>query len=133
MFGHSLGGAIAVHLASEVDDAAGLMVEGSFTRIADVFRSFKWGWLPVTPFITQRFDAAERIGRARAPVLVVHGSEDRLIPPELGRALFEHAPEPKRFVLVEGGTHHNTNGLAQDHYRAAMGELFRLNQPLAGR
>ena len=126
VFGHSLGGAIAVHLASEVDDAAGLMVEGSFTSIADVVRSFKWGWLPVGPLITQRFEAGERIRRARAPVLVVHGSEDRLIPPDLGRALFERAPEPKRFVLVEGGTHHNTNGLAQEQYRAALGELFGL-------
>jgi alpha-beta hydrolase superfamily lysophospholipase len=126
VFGHSLGGAIAVHLASEVDDAAGLMVEGSFTSIADVVRSFKWGWLPVGPLITQRFEAGERIRRARAPVLVVHGSEDRLIPPDLGRALFERAPEPKRFVLVEGGTHHNTHGLAQDQYRAALGELFGL-------
>ena len=126
VFGHSLGGAIAVHLASQAQDLAGLMVEGSFTNIPDVFRSFKWGWLPVGPLITQRFDAAEHIRRARAPVLVVHGSEDRLIQPELGRALYERAPEPKRFVLVDGGTHHNTNGLAQDQYRAAMSELFGL-------
>lgn len=124
VFGHSLGGAIAVHLASQADDVAGLMVEGSFTSIPDVFRSFKWGWLPVTPLITQRFDAAARIGQLRAPVLVVHGSEDRLIPPELGRTLYERAPEPKRWVLVDGGTHHNTNGLAQDQYRAALRDLF---------
>lgn len=126
VFGHSLGGAIAVHLATSVDDAAGLMVEGSFTSIRDVFATFKWGWLPVGPLITQRFDAAERIAQAKVPVLVVHGSADRLIAPELGRALYERAPQPKRFVLVEGGTHHNTNGLAQEHYRAAMAELFGL-------
>lgn len=126
VFGHSLGGAIAVHLATSVDDAAGLMVEGTFTSIRDVFSTFKWGWLPVGPLITQRFDAAERIRQARVPVLVVHGSNDRLIAPELGRALYEQAPHPKRFVLVEGGTHHNTHGLAQDHYRQAMADLFGL-------
>ncbi|MCA0241545.1 MAG: alpha/beta hydrolase [Proteobacteria bacterium] len=126
VFGHSLGGAIAVQLASQVDDLAGLMVEGGFTSIADVVRSFKWGWLPVAPLITQRFEAAQTIRRARAPVLVVHGSDDRLIPPELGRALFDQAPEPKRFVLVDGGTHHNTNGLAQAQYRAAISDLFGL-------
>ncbi len=126
VFGHSLGGAIAVHLASEIDDAAGLMVEGSFTNIADVVRSFKWGWLPVAPLITQRFDAAERIARTRLPVLVVHGREDRLIPHALGRALYDKAPGPKRFVLVDGGTHHNTNGLAQPDYRNAMADLFGL-------
>ena len=126
VFGHSLGGAIAVQLASQVDDLAGLIVEGSFTSIPDVVRSFKWGWLPVSPLITQRFEAVQAIRRARAPVLVVHGSDDRLIPPELGRALFEQAPAPKRFVLVDGGTHHNTNGLAQAQYRAAISELFGL-------
>ena len=80
VFGHSLGGAIAVHLAHEVDDEAGLIVEGSFPSIPDVVTTFKWGWLPVSPLITQRFDAAARIGRVGAPVLVVHGSEDQADP-----------------------------------------------------
>jgi hypothetical protein len=124
VFGHSLGGAIAVHLAGEVDDAAGLIVEGSFTSIPDVVSTFKWGWLPVGPLVTQRFDAARRIERVRVPVLVVHGAADALIRPELGQALYERAPAPKRFVLVEGGTHHNTNAVGQPLYREAVAELF---------
>jgi len=126
VFGHSLGGAIAVHLAHEVADESGLIVEGSFPSIPDVVTSFKWGWLPVSPLITQRFDAAARIGSVGAPVLVVHGSEDRLIRPELGQALYERASVPKRFVLVEGGSHHNTNSVGQPLYRQAMAELFGL-------
>ena len=59
-------------------------------------------------------------------MLVVHGSEDRLIRPELGQALFERAAEPKRFVLVEGGSHHNTNAVGQPLYRQALAELFGL-------
>ena len=129
VFGHSLGGAIAVSVASHETDVAGLIVEGSFTSIPDVFGTFKWGWLPLGPFITQRFDAADRIGRVKAPVLVVHGSEDQLIPPTLGRALYERAPGPKRFVLVEGGSHHSTNAVGQPQYRQAMAELFGM-QPL---
>jgi alpha-beta hydrolase superfamily lysophospholipase len=128
VFGHSLGGAIAVHLAHEVQDEAGLIVEGSFPSIPDVVTTFKWGWLPVSPLITQRFDAAERIGRVGAPVLVVHGSEDRLIQPELGQALYERASAPKRFVLVEGGSHHNTNSVGQPQYRQALADLFGLPQ-----
>jgi uncharacterized protein len=125
VFGHSLGGAIAVRLAGEVDDASGLIVEGSFPSIADVVRSMKWGWLPVSPLITQRFDAGTRIERVKGPLLVVHGSEDRLIQPTLGRALFERArAASKRFVLVEGGTHHNTNAVGHEAYRAAVSELF---------
>jgi uncharacterized protein len=129
LFGHSLGGAIAVQLAAEVDDEAGLIVEGSFTSIPDVVSTFKWGWLPVGPLITQRFDAAARIGRVGAPVLVVHGSEDRLIDPQLGRALYERAQAPKRFVLVAGGSHHNTNALGQEQYRQALADLFGLGGP----
>jgi alpha-beta hydrolase superfamily lysophospholipase len=126
IFGHSLGGAIAVGLATQVDDERGLILEGSFTSVPAVVRTMRWGWLPLGPLITQRFDAASRIDRVGAPVLVVHGSEDRLIQPELGRALYEHAREPKRFVLVEGGSHHNTNAIGQDAYREALRELFRL-------
>jgi uncharacterized protein len=126
VFGHSLGGAIAVHLASEVPDEHGLIVEGSFTSIPDVVGSYKWGWLPVGPLITQRFDAGRRISRVRSPVLIVHGSEDRTIVPELGRALYEQAAQPKRWLLVEGGSHHNTNSVGQSLYRQAMRELFGL-------
>lgn len=128
VFGHSLGGAIAARVASGRDDVAGLIVEGSFTSIRDVVRHFKWGWLPVGPLITQRFEAGEHIARVRAPVLVVHGSEDSLIPPALGRALYERAPGRKRFELVEGGTHHNTNAVGQAQYRAALADLFGLHR-----
>jgi hypothetical protein len=57
-------------------------------------------------------------------VLVVHGTEDRLIPPELGQRLFDAAPEPKRFELVQGGSHHNTNSVGQAQYRTALPALF---------
>jgi alpha-beta hydrolase superfamily lysophospholipase len=126
IFGHSLGGAIAVQLATEVSDEAGLIVEGSFTSIPDVVSTFRWGWLPVSPFITQRFNAVSRIAEVGSPVLVVHGSLDSLIPPRLGQELYERAREPKRFVLVEGGSHHNTNAVGQPQYREALAELFGL-------
>jgi alpha-beta hydrolase superfamily lysophospholipase len=126
VFGHSLGGAIAVQLASQVDDEAGVLVEGAFTSVPDVVSSFKWGWLPVGPLITQRFDAGSRVGQLGSPLLVVHGSQDRLIQPQLGRALYERAREPKRFVLVEGGSHHNTNAVGQAQYRESVAELFGL-------
>ena len=128
IFGHSLGGAIAVQLATDIhtEALAGLMLEGTFTSLPDVFRTMAWGWLPVGPFITQRFDSVSRIDRLHAPLLVVHGSDDTLILPELGRALYERAPEPKRFVLVKGGAHHNTNAVAQAQYRQAVVELFGL-------
>ena len=126
IYGHSLGSAIAVHLASEVDDEAGVIVEGGFTSVPDVFATMRFGWLPLGPLITQRFDAARRIADIGSPVLVVHGANDRMIQPSLGRALFERAREPKRFILAEQGTHHNAQAMVSDQVREAMHSLFRL-------
>jgi alpha-beta hydrolase superfamily lysophospholipase len=126
IFGHSLGGALAVQLAAAVGDEAGLMVEGSFPSIAEVVRATRWGWLPVAPLITQKLDAGAHIAAVGSPVLVVHGEQDRVIAPELGRRLYERAQQPKRFVLVPGGSHHSTNALAQPQYRMAMDTLFGL-------
>jgi alpha-beta hydrolase superfamily lysophospholipase len=126
IYGHSLGSAIAVHLASEVNDEAGVIVEGGFTSIPDVYSTLRFGWLPLRPLITQRFDAAERIADIGSPVLVVHGALDRMIQPALGRALFERAKEPKRFILAETGTHHNAQSLVRDEVREALASLFGL-------
>ncbi|MFC7459485.1 alpha/beta hydrolase [Hydrogenophaga defluvii] len=126
IFGHSLGGAIAIDLAAQVGDEAGTLVEGTFTSIPDVVSNFKWGWLPVSPLITQRFEAVQRVPAIGSPLLVVHGSNDRLIPPALGQRLFDAATGKKAFVLVEGGSHHNTNSVGQAQYRVAIAELFGL-------
>jgi len=126
IYGHSLGSAIAVHLASEVNDEAGVIVEGAFTSIPDVYSTLRFGWLPLRPLITQRFNAAERIADIGSPLLVVHGALDQMIQPALGRALFERAKEPKRFILAETGTHHNAQAVARDEVRAAMASLFGL-------
>jgi alpha-beta hydrolase superfamily lysophospholipase len=129
IFGHSLGGAIAIELAAQVGDEAGTVVEGTFTSIPDVVSTFKWGWLPISPLFTQRFEAVKRVGNIGAPLLVVHGAQDRLISPELGRRLFDAATGRKAFVLVENGSHHNTNSVGQPQYRVALAELFGLTTP----
>ena len=126
IFGHSLGGAIAIELARSVDDERGTLVEGTFTSIADVVSTFRWGWLPVSPLITQRFESVRKVADIGSPLLVVHGSKDTLIQPELGRKLFEAAQEPKQFILVEGGSHHNTNAVGQGQYRQALASLFKI-------
>jgi alpha-beta hydrolase superfamily lysophospholipase len=126
IYGHSLGGAIAVHLATEVADSAGLIVEGTFTSIPEVFGTMKWGWLPLQPLITERFDSARRVPQVRSPMLVVHGSDDETIHPQLGRALFDRATAPKRFLLVEGGSHHDTHAVGRAQLRDALRELFGL-------
>ena len=130
VFGHSLGGAIAVQLAAELgaQPAAaalkGVIVEGTFTSINDMFGTFKWGWLPISMLITERFDSLATIPKVKAPVLIVHGSRDSLVPSRFGKALYERATAPKRFVLVDGGTHYSTNRAGAEQYRAALHDLF---------
>ena len=124
IFGHSLGGAVAIELASKVDDEAGTIVESTFTSIADVVSTMKWGWLPLRALITQPFDSLDKVARLGSPLLVVHGSNDTLILPSLGRKLYDAAQAPKAFVLVEGGSHHSTNTLGQAQYRVALAQLF---------
>ena len=124
IFGHSLGGPIAIDLAASVSDESGTIVEGTFTSIADVVGTTSWGWVPLSALITQRFDAASKVALIGSPLLVVHGSEDRTIFPDLGKKLFDAAAEPKMFVLVEGGSHHNTNAVGQPQYRQALAKLM---------
>ncbi|CAN5480205.1 alpha/beta hydrolase [soil metagenome] len=126
IFGHSLGGAIAIDLATKVTDESGTIVEGTFTSIPDVASTFKWGWLPIGPFITQRFDSVSKVAKIGSPLLVVHGNSDTLIRPELGQRLYDAAQGRKAFVLVEGGSHFSTNSVGQAQYRDALAELFSL-------
>ncbi len=126
IFGHSLGGAIAIDLAAAVADERGTIVEGTFTSIPDVAATFKWGWLPVGPLITQRFASIDKVARIGSPLLVVHGSDDSLIRSELAQRLYEAARGTKRFLLVEGATHHSALSVGAEQYRDAMREVFSL-------
>jgi uncharacterized protein len=124
IFGHSLGGSIAINLASDVADESGTIVEGAFTSIADVVSTTEWGWVPISLLLTQHFDAIDKVGKIGSPLLVVHGGKDHLILPDLGRKLFDAAAQPKLFMLVAGGSHHNTNQVGQPQYRQALAQLF---------
>ncbi len=130
--GHSLGGAVAVQLAASLADAPaplaphGVIVESTFTSIGELISTFRWGWLPVGMLITERFDSIAAVAKVKAPLLIVHGSEDSLVPARFGRQLYEHATGPKRFVLVEGATHSNSTRRGEAQVRAAMKELFGL-------
>jgi uncharacterized protein len=126
LYGHSLGSSIAVRLASGSGDAAGVIVEGGFTSALEVVNTTWWRWLPMERLITQRLDAAAHIDKINAPLLVVHGGLDTMVAPDLGRALYERAKQPKRFVLIDGGLHHTLTATNQVQYRNAVLELFDL-------
>jgi uncharacterized protein len=127
IYGHSLGGAIAVdlaaHLAGEGPAAHGLIIESSFTSLADMASEVTHGWLPVA-FLSQKFDSIDKIRRVRIPVLVVHGAGDRYVPARFSIALYEAALEPKKLLLIQNGSHNNSLSVGSADYERALGDLF---------
>lgn len=107
VYGHSLGGAVGIDLALRRPDALALVVESTFTSIREMVSTLKYGFLPVAPVLTQHFDSLAKVSKLRVPAMFVHGASDRWVPPWMSEKLHAAAPEPKRLLLVEGGSHSN--------------------------
>lgn len=128
IYGHSLGGAVAVNLAHELADgdlaqAAGLIVESSFTNLGDVAAAVTNISLPVRWLLSQEFDSLSKIGEVGIPVLIAHGRDDRYVPSRFSEALFDAASEPKQLLLIEGANHNNGLRMAGNSYRQALQAL----------
>ena len=106
IYGHSLGGAIAIDLAVHHADAAGVIVESSFTSMAAVADSISYD-LPTGILIHERFDSLAKVPTLKIPLLIIHGTWDKTVPAKMGQQLFDAAPQPKTIELIEGGTHEN--------------------------
>lgn len=103
LYGESLGGGVAVDQAARLDHEA-LILVFTFTTLP---RAAKWHFpfLPCDTLMRNRFDNLAKIGRCRKPVLVTHGTADRVVPYRQGEELFAAANEPKRFLPLEGRPH----------------------------
>ncbi len=105
LFGRSLGGAVAVDLAQE-RPLGGVILESTFSSLEDAGRSM---FGPLGAWVARgRFDSASKIDHVTAPLLFFHGDRDEVVDLSLGRRLFEHAPEPKTFELLQGAGHNDT-------------------------
>jgi hypothetical protein len=127
VYGHSLGTAVATQLAigqAASDGLGGLIIEGGFTSLPAMANALAPSWLPVDWLITQKFDTIDKIAKVPAPVLIVHGTGDMLVPYRFSEALYAAARDPKRLVLVEGGGHYNTSWVGYAEYQRAIAELF---------
>lgn len=108
LYGHSLGGAIAIELAGQHPDAAGLIVESSFTSIREMVELQGRFWMfPVDLILTSRFDSISKVRSLKVPVLFIHGTADLQVPAVMSQQLFAAAPEPKQLVLFPGAGHNN--------------------------
>jgi pimeloyl-ACP methyl ester carboxylesterase len=108
-FGESLGGAVAIELAL-AHPPAGLVLLSAFTSVREMGR-VHYAVIP-TSLVPDAYPSLRLIGRLRAPLLVLHGEDDAIVPVEHGIALFDAAPDPKRLRIVPGVGHNDIVSLA---------------------
>lgn len=124
VYGHSLGGAIAINLATQHPEAAGLIVDSSFTSIAEVVNSRgQFRLFPVDFILNQRFESIKKIKRLQMPVLFIHGTDDNVIPTNMSKQLYAAAPKPKQLLIIPNAGHNNTAKIAGLRYSEAVKKL----------
>jgi uncharacterized protein len=114
LVGESLGGAVAVDLASRVQ-VDGIVLQSTFTTAWDMAKTI----MPVgllQPLTGVRFDSAAKVRAIRCPKLFIHGNRDEIVPIRLGRRLYELSPPPKEFYEVEGAGHNDLIPAAGSEY-----------------
>ncbi|WP_017719915.1 alpha/beta hydrolase [Kamptonema formosum] len=126
IYGHSLGGAIGLELAVRHPEAAGLIVESSFTSMRDMvsclhgyFRIF-----PVNLLLKERFDSICKVKSLQMPVLFIHGTADCTVPASMSKILFSAAPEPKQLFFVSGAGHNDVATVAGAQYLQTVGRFL---------
>ncbi|MFS8867853.1 alpha/beta hydrolase [Synechococcus sp. H65.1] len=108
LYGRSVGGGPSVYLAAH-KPVGGLILESTFVTAFRVLTR-----IPLLPF--DRFDNLSRIAQINCPLLILHGTQDRLIPFWHAEALYQAARDPKRLIPIEGADHNNLLQVAGERY-----------------
>lgn len=117
-YGQSVGAGVAAELATR-HPPAGLILEAAFTSVADMARHH-YRFFPARFFVRTRFDTLRGIGAVRAPLLMIHGDRDDIVPIEMARRIFEGARDPKRFEVVRGAGHNDVYIVGGARYLDAL-------------
>jgi len=133
IYGHSLGAAIAVQLATDLsvsERVAGLILDSAFTSMPDAAGQLPGlGWLPIHGLMTQRFDSVATINQVTVPILFLHGSNDTVVPIKLGRALYDAAVGSRQWVVIDGAGHSDTLLSTGKEPRKALRAFANLVKP----
>lgn len=124
-YGHSLGGAIAIQLAVQHPEMAGVIVEGTFTSVRAMLDYLIPYQFPMDWIVTQRFDSLAKVRSLQTPILFIHGTADQTVPAQMSRDLFAAAPEPKQLLLVPNAGHNNTPSLVGTQYLQVIQDFLQ--------
>lgn len=118
VYGHSLGGAIAIDLGIRQPQMAGLISESSFTSILEVanYHGGLYSFFPTRILINQRFDSLSKVPLLKMPLLFIHGTNDNLIPVEMSKKLYAIANPPKQLLIVPGAGHNDVSRVGNTKY-----------------
>jgi fermentation-respiration switch protein FrsA (DUF1100 family) len=117
---------VATHVAA-THPVAGLVLESPFTNAREMSRRH---YAPFPGFLLRlQLDNLDAIRRVRCPVLVFHGTDDRLVPLEMGRRVAATAPGPVELVLIEGAGHNDTYAIGGREYRDKLWEFLGARGP----
>jgi hypothetical protein len=122
VYGRSLGSAVATRTAAD-HPVAGLILESPFTNAGDM-AARHYRILPRF-LVRLELDNLTTIRRVRCPVLIFHGTGDRLVPFEMGRRVAEAVPGPVEFVIIEGSGHNETYDVGWKAYRDKLWSFVR--------
>jgi fermentation-respiration switch protein FrsA (DUF1100 family) len=117
-YGQSLGSAVAVELARRTPPD-GLILEAPLLSIQEMAKAVM-PYLPVGALISTKYDSLSKIGSIHAPLLILHGDRDEVVPYTHGRRLFDAANEPKRFYTIAGAHHNDTYMMGGEGYYTAL-------------
>jgi alpha-beta hydrolase superfamily lysophospholipase len=128
IYGHSLGGAIAIELATrqEAKDTAGLIVESTFSSVSDMAAWRYFGLLQLLPLetlINQRFDSIGKIHLVDRPILLIHGTKDSKIPHQMSEMLHARSERWSTLCLIENADHADCCLIGKVEYQSQIADF----------
>ncbi|HBL11420.1 MAG TPA: phospholipase [Cyanobacteria bacterium UBA11162] len=125
IYGHSLGGAIAIDLAVRNPTSAGLIVQSSFSSMRDMVEVQKiYGLFPTGLILTHKFESIRKIKSLQTPLLLIHGTNDSAVPATMSQVLFDAATVSKKLWLVPGADHNNVGAIAGWDYQQRIQDFI---------